>query len=70
MPRQPVVSSNLSSVGYDAVIATMEVAFRNGGIYQYLGVPPSIHAGLMTAASKGSYLNGWVKNRYHYRRVA
>ena len=70
MPRQPVVSRNLSCVGYDGLTATLEVAFRSGGIYQYFGVPPAIHAGLMSAASKGRYLHHWIKGRYRYRKVA
>lgn len=70
MVRQSVISSNLSSVGYDALTATLEVAFRSGGIYQYFGVPLSTHAGLMSAASKGRYLRHWIKGRYRYRKVA
>lgn len=69
MQRTPVSSSNLSSVGYDAQSATLEVAFHNGGIYQYYGVPASTHAGLLGASSHGSYLAHHVKGRYRYRKV-
>jgi hypothetical protein len=49
MNRQPVASSNLSSVGYDADNQILEVAFHHGGIYQYYGVPVGVYRGLMAA---------------------
>ena len=69
MRRTPVSSSNIASVGYDAASSTLEVGFRNGGVYQYHGVPPSVHQGLMGAGSKGTYLADQVKDRYPYTRV-
>ncbi|WP_416349230.1 KTSC domain-containing protein [Leptolyngbya sp. CCNP1308] len=70
MVRQSVVSSNLSSVGYDPATATLEIAFHNGGIYQYFNIPSSVHAGLLTAPSKGSYLHRFIRGKYRYRKVA
>lgn len=69
MMRQPVKSSNIREVGYDAPSQTLEVQFRTGGVYQYLGVPHSVYQGLMQAASHGSYFQRHVRNRYSYRRV-
>lgn len=46
MIRTPVGSSSLTSVGYDADNLILEVEFRNGKIYQYLGVPLAIHQGI------------------------
>lgn len=71
MQRQPVSSSNLESVGYDAASRTLEVAFLSGDVYQYFNVPESVYTGLMSAGSKGSYLDTFVKKaRYNYRQVA
>lgn len=67
--RQPVASSNLRDVGYDAASRTLEVGFKDGGVYQYYGVPPHIYRGLMSAGSKGGYLADHVKGIYRYRRV-
>jgi len=39
MKRQPVESSNLASVGYDAARQILEIEFNHGGIYQYYDVP-------------------------------
>lgn len=70
MNRVRVSSSNLSSVGYDPATATLEVEFLNGGVYQYFNVPAHVHAGLMSAASHGSYFDGHVKKAgYRYRKV-
>ncbi|WP_235505276.1 KTSC domain-containing protein [Acidovorax sp. Leaf160] len=66
----PVSSSNLTSVGYDAASSTLRIAFLNGGIYEYFGVPSSVHAGLMSASSHGSYFDTHIKKGpYRYRKV-
>lgn len=69
MDRQPVQSSNIRSVGYDATTLTLEVEFHSGGIYQYLNVPASVHQDLMQASSKGSYLHNHIRDHYLFRRV-
>jgi hypothetical protein len=69
MHRQPVVSSNLASVGYDADSMILEVGFHNGSVYQYYSVPANVYQELMSASSHGSYLAHNVKGIYNYRRV-
>jgi hypothetical protein len=70
MDRRPVRSSMLASVGYDQATATLEVAFVDGGIYQYFGVPSDVHAGLMSASSHGTYFDANVKQAgYRYAKV-
>ena len=70
MNRISVSSSNLRSVGYDPSTSTLEVEFNNGGLYQYSGVPQSVHAGLMAASSHGSYFDAHIKNGpYRYRKL-
>lgn len=69
MLHHPVASSNLRSVGYDANTQTLEVTFKDGGTYQYYGVPHHVYQGLMSAGSKGGYLANRVKGVYRYRRV-
>ena len=71
MERIPVQSSNLASVGYDPGTATLEVEFLSGAVYQYFGVPESVHEGLLNAPSKGRYLDQFVKKAgYSYARIA
>ncbi|MEW6765240.1 MAG: KTSC domain-containing protein [Pseudomonadota bacterium] len=61
MNRVPVSSSNLRAVGYDPATRTLEVEFLNGGLYSYSGVPASVHAGIMSASSHGSYFDAYIK---------
>lgn len=65
-----VSSSNLSAVGYEAATQTLRVAFIGGGLYEYKGVPASVHAGLMSASSHGSYFDAHIKKGpYRYRKI-
>ena len=70
MEKQMVQSSNLAAVGYDSSTSTLEVEFLDGSVYQYFGVPNHIHEGLISAGSKGSYFNEFVKRAgYSFIRV-
>ncbi len=70
MQRTRVSSSNLESIGYDPDTHVLEVAFLNGTVYQYSGVPAHVHSGLMVASSHGSYFDAYVRKAgYSYRRV-
>lgn len=70
MPRRPVQSSNIASIGYEARSQTLEVEFRSGAVYQYFGVPAAVYQGLMAAKSHGHYLDRYVKKGgYRYREV-
>jgi hypothetical protein len=55
MRRERVHSEALRSVGYDPDARILEIEFNSGTVYRYFDVPPSVHAGLMTAESKGEY---------------
>jgi hypothetical protein len=69
MRRKPVDSSSLASVGYDKAARTLEVEFRKGRIYQYHDVGAEIFARLMTAESKGRFMNAHIRNAYRFTRV-
>jgi hypothetical protein len=67
---EPVKSSNISSIGYDAISSTLEVEFVSGAVYQCYKVPKSVYEGLMSAKSHGSYLAHYVKDAgYHYKEI-
>ena len=70
MNREPVGSSNLRSVGYDAHSQILEIEFNNGTVYQYYNVPQSVYVALMSAPSHGSYHYRHIRLRYNYRRIA
>ena len=67
--REPVQSSNLVSVGYDPVDSILEVEFKGGSVYHYLGVPRDVARELMEAPSPGRYLNEVIKPTYAYMKV-
>lgn len=69
MQRYSVASSNISTVGYDSATETLEVEFLSGSVYQYYNVPQNMYDKLMTAGSKGRFLNAYIKNAYPYSRV-
>lgn len=69
MNRQPVTSSNIASIGYDADSQTLEIEFLNGGVYQYFDVPQHVHEELMNASSHGQYLAQNIKGVYRYSKI-
>jgi hypothetical protein len=62
MDRTQVISTQLASIGYDPATLTLEVEFRKGCVYQYIGVPEETHQQLMTAESIGTFFNTMI---YH-----
>jgi hypothetical protein len=70
MPRVPVVSSNLKSVGYDPTTRDLDIEFKNGAVYRYENVEPETYAALMAAESIGQYFTRHVKNGYSCAKLA
>ncbi|UWU75568.1 KTSC domain-containing protein [Bradyrhizobium huanghuaihaiense] len=69
MRREPVTSSNVAEIGYDADSRILEVVFKTGSVYQYFEVPRQIYEALMQASSIGGFINSNVKGQYRYARV-
>ena len=69
MEREAVSSSNLVSVGYNADSETLEVEFKNSGVYEYYNVPQFMHERLMQAGSIGAFFNAEIKNSYACSKV-
>jgi hypothetical protein len=69
MKRQPVSSSLLKSVGYDAERRIFELEFQNRRIYQYFDVPPDEHRELMAAPSHGGYFLDAIRDIYTYAHL-
>ena len=69
-PRmQPVDSSAIARIGYDAEAEEAYVEFHDADVYVYGGVPPDVFAALAEAESKGTFLNTVVKPCYPFRKV-
>ena len=64
MKREPVKSSVIASVGYDADAEMLEVKFHTGRTYRYFDVPRRVHRELLAAGSIGAYFNSEIRARY------
>jgi len=70
MPREPIDSSVIASMGYAAAQRILEIEFHSGDIYDYFEVPEEEYAAFRSAESKGTYLNQIFKPRgYRYVRI-
>ncbi len=69
MLRNRVLSQLLKAIGYDANSKTLEVQFRNGGIFQYFAVPVTVYDRLIHADSKGRFFSTQVRPHFKFRRL-
>jgi hypothetical protein len=72
LPYQPTPTINPGrprtlAAGYDSNSQTMRIKFRDGEIYEYYQVPPSVWWKFQRAQSPGRYINTQL-NRYPYSR--
>ena len=67
--RQPVVSSNVASIGYSRRLHALEVEFTRGAIYRFLDVPRAAYRELMASDSKGHFIAERLRGRYRFVRV-
>jgi hypothetical protein len=57
-------SSNIKWVEYDRTHHKLQVAFSNGGVYQYDDVPPRVFGELVSAESVGKHFASHVRPKY------
>lgn len=63
MRREFVRSRSIKSIGYENDTEILEIEFRSGPrVYQYYDVPHQIYVKLMTAQSKGKFVNQVIKS--------
>ena len=63
----PVVSSNLSSAGYEN--GNLYITFHGNRTYVYFDVPEYVYTELLNAESKGKYHARFIKNSYRYQQL-
>jgi hypothetical protein len=66
----PVESSTFVTVAYDEARELLQLQFCNWAVYQYSGVPASVHQALLDAPSKGRYFNISIRGCFPYRRIS
>ena len=72
MQLVPIVSSNLSQIGYDPDTMTMQIMFKNGSLYAYQNVEPETYQTMMDSGNPGEYFASIIKpqrQRYIFTRV-
>lgn len=65
-----VESSTLATVAYDEARELLQLRFCGGAVYEYSGVPSTVHQSLLDAPSEGRYFNDCIRGRFPYRLVA
>ena len=65
-----VKSTTLKSIAYDESAAVLRLEFRSRAVYDYLGVPATVHAALLLAPSIGACFNEMVRGCYPYCRLS
>lgn len=69
MKREPVLSSNVASVGYSKKLHALEIEFTRGATYRFLEVPREVYRELMETSSKGHFINENIRGHFRFVRV-
>ena len=69
MEMESVDSSNIEALGFDEDSSTLQIEFKNGGLYQYFDVTENVFIGLRDADSPGRYLAENIKGMYRFAKV-
>jgi predicted XRE-type DNA-binding protein len=69
MSREPVDSSAVAAIGYQAAEKTLEIEFVSGEVYRYFKVPDSTYKAFQKAESKGAFFQDRVRGRFPYVRL-
>jgi hypothetical protein len=67
--RQPVVSSDVASIGYDETAQTLEIEFKATGVYRYFSVPKLVFDELMATPSPGKFFLQHIKGKYAWEKA-
>lgn len=70
MTMEPVESGAIKAVGYDPATQTLTVQFKNGGVYEYGGVPVHKYWALMASDSKGQHFMRHIRYDHDFRKVS
>lgn len=68
--RQPVESSNLSSIGYSADRKVLAIMFKSGELFQYQNVPLALWTAFEAAPSKGKFFHKAVRGKFQAEKLS
>ena len=69
MQRQPVNSSDIAAIGYDAATETLEIEFKATGVYRYFSVPKNVNEELVRTPSPGKFFLQHIKGKYAWEKI-
>ncbi len=69
MIRHPVTSSRIATIGYDPATAELEIAFKDGNVYRYRGVPEQVFRTFLSVVSKGRFYDGVIRDKFAHTRI-
>jgi hypothetical protein len=67
---QPVDSSWVAEIGYDAKLHEVHIALIDRRAYAYESVPPQVWRRFQDTESKGTFVNEVLKPDYEFRRLS
>lgn len=61
-----VDSTAVERVDYTAGSRILDIWYKGGGRYSYIGVPPAVYRELLEAPSIGAFVNHRIKDHYPF----
>jgi len=62
-------STAVADIDYDNERKRLTVTFVTGRVYEYVDVPVEVAAAFQSAFSKGTFFNGYIRDRYDFREI-
>lgn len=62
-------SSVVAAIKYYPLKSILRVAFVSGSVYDYKKVPENVYKAMKAAASKGTFLNKYIKGHFSYEKL-
>ena len=62
-------STVVSAMHYYPHKKLLRVIYVSGSVYDYKNVPEKIYVAMKSAASKGTYLNKYIKGKYQFNKI-
>lgn len=65
-----VDSSQIEAIAYKEPHMKLFIRFKNGSVYEYMGVHPNIFQELRNSESTGKYFHANIRGEYPFNRIS
>jgi len=62
-------SKVIADIEYDPKSQRLRVTLVTGRTFEYIDVPAEVAASFQSAFSKGTFFNGYIRDRYDFREI-